>query len=66
VGLYPWNRERDVELARVNVGTGAPSDGVADQSRSAMAVGIRQAHDQRAAEKQKMGCGAAAVKRANL
>ena len=54
VGLYPWDRERVVELARVNLGIGLPSDGVADQSRAAAAVVILQAHEQRAADQRKV------------
>jgi len=66
VGLYPWDRERVVELERVNLGVGLPSDGVADRSRAAAAVVIRQAHDQRAADQRKMMSGAAVVKKAKV
>lgn len=66
VGLYQWDRERVVELARVNLGIGLPSDGVADQSRAAAAVVIRQAHNQRAADQRKVVSGVAVVKKAKV
>jgi len=66
VGLYPWDRERVVELARVIVGIGLTSDGVADQSRGAAAVVIRQAHEQRAADQRKVMSGAAVIKKAKV
>lgn len=66
VGLYPWDRKRVIELARVNLGIGLPSDGVADQSRAAAAVVIRQAYDQRAADQKKVVSGVAVVKKAKV
>jgi len=66
VGLYPWDRELVVELERVNLGIGLPSDGVADQSRAAVSVVIRQAHEKFAADQPKVMSVAAVVKKAKV
>eukprot|EP00168_Porphyra_purpurea_P000891 TRINITY_DN1104_c0_g1_i1.p2 TRINITY_DN1104_c0_g1~~TRINITY_DN1104_c0_g1_i1.p2 ORF type:complete len:167 (+),score=33.76 TRINITY_DN1104_c0_g1_i1:775-1275(+) len=51
VGLVPWDRERVLHLARVNLGVDLPSDGVADQARAAAALVIQQAHDKHELDK---------------
>lgn len=66
VGLCPWSRERVVELARVNLGIGLPSDGVADQARAAAVAVIRQAQEKRCAEKKQVISGNAVVKKAKI
>lgn len=66
VGLYPWDRERVLELARLNLGIGLPTDGVADQARAAAVAVITEARMQRAAGKRTVVSGQAVVEKAKV
>lgn len=65
-GLYGWDRGRVLELARLNVGIGPPTDGVADQARAAVVAVTAEARMQPAAGKRTIGCGQAVVEKAKV
>lgn len=66
VGLVPFDRQRVLQLARLNLGMDLPQDDVADQARAAAALVIRQSHDQHAADSRAVVAGRATVKKARI
>jgi len=61
VGVVPWDRKRVVHLARGNHFVDLPSEGAADQARTAAALFILQAHGKDTSEFREVAGGHAAV-----
>lgn len=66
MGLYPWDRERVMELARLILGIGRPTDSVADQARAAAVAVITEARSKRASGKKSIVIGLAVVEQAKV
>lgn len=66
VGLVPFDRKRVLHLARLKLGIDLPQDDVADQTRAAAALVIRQSHDQHATDTRAVVAGRAIVKRGRI